>query len=572
MKKGLLSIAVLLAGLAVIWAQNAPVLDSGAAPAAASASSTGGSVDREEMQNLPRVRFINYAGPYRVVSTRTQIMELGRVPGRAIRAREGATDSVPFGSGDMTRYFVIHCVNNTDEGGKLNADIFGLGRNVGVDNIRPLRMVLQGYLEEAYGYYASDAALLAQFINVYNAVYRGNWKYLQGRYKSDVIKNLNEKNAGLSTNYVNWPGGTLMLIPLRTAKSGSLSALDTTSLTSPAVTANLQKAPDRSVPVRQDMVGLKEREAQQAGTQAAAQQKQIAVDTASISKAKQEAGQEKQQAQQQKEAAQKKAAAAAEKAASAKTPAEKQAAQQEQQQAKQEETQAAQKEKAADEKEAALAKQETALDNTKKEAAANKELAQQKTEEARNERENIAQDQQAIIKTTQVAPPAVKGILGFTTEDNYLTPVEFDPASGRVINTSDSLNSIVPRSVVYADGRCFAVAGKPPATKDSKSVVRLVEIDPAALDIKAQGTDDMYPDSPAWVDNNNIYALIPAGTGSGSGAKLARFGLDLKEAAASTKVILPDAVLLFTNSGGTERIVTQAADGSPLALDPETLQ
>ncbi len=164
-------------------------------------------VDRDELQkNLAPVTFYNNEGPQARVETREQIRQIGAGLGQLIGARQTR-------AGANGRYFVIHSVTAPD-GDKLDADIFGLGPNVGVDHIRNLRTIIQGYLQEAYSYSAADAALLAEYITIYNAVYRGNWNYFSGRFKKPVVDNLNRDAAGLAVRYQEWPGKTLMLIPL----------------------------------------------------------------------------------------------------------------------------------------------------------------------------------------------------------------------------------------------------------------------------------------------------------------------------------------------------------------------
>ena len=175
-------------------------------------------VDRDELKDLPPVVFINYEGPHARVDTREEIRQIGVVLGRQITEREKGlaptlaamnqeqkrTYTYKFEVGGLNRYFVIHCVSGA-ENDKLDADVFGLGVDTGVDHVRNLRVIIQGYLQEAYQYSASDALLLAEYITVYNAVYRGNWDYFQSRYKSQVISNLTREKAGLSIRYDEWP-------------------------------------------------------------------------------------------------------------------------------------------------------------------------------------------------------------------------------------------------------------------------------------------------------------------------------------------------------------------------------
>jgi len=234
-------------------------------------------VDRGELQrNLAPVTFYNNEGPQARIETREQIRQIGAGLGQSISARQAR-------AGVNNRYFVIHSVTAPD-GDKLNADIFGLGSNAGVDHIRNLRTIIQGYLQEAYAYSARDAALLAEYITIYNAVYRGNWNYFSGRFKKPVVDNLNRDSAGLAVRYQEWPGKTLMLIPLN---AGGLSSINTSAISDSRVVERLRSEDDRGIPQRQGMVDLKEREAAQARQEAANKQEAARTEAGAIARDRQ---------------------------------------------------------------------------------------------------------------------------------------------------------------------------------------------------------------------------------------------------------------------------------------------
>ena len=239
-------------------------------------------VDRSELGNLGPVEFINYMGPYSKIETLAQIRAIGYSLGQSVKAGSAQT-------GARDRYFVIHSVSGAD-GLKLDADIFGLGVDVGVDHIRNLRLIIQGYLEAAYDYTERDAALSAEYVTIYNAVYRGDWNYFSSRYKSPVMNHLTREKAGLSLRYDEWPGQTLMLIPLGTGLGGPLSSIDTSSISDSRVTEQLRQESDMALEQRKDMVDLKERESDQASQQAA-------VSREAIRQEEQRIAQERQQAQ-----------------------------------------------------------------------------------------------------------------------------------------------------------------------------------------------------------------------------------------------------------------------------------
>jgi hypothetical protein len=232
-------------------------------------------INTDELQKgQGQVEFQNYTGPVTRVDTRAQIRAIGYPLGTAVKS--GAARS-----GSAARYFVIHSVSGP-EGARLDADIFGLGPGVGVDHIRNLRLILQGYLEGAYDYSASDAGLLAHYITVYNAVFRGNTGYFNDVYKRPVTRSLTPGKAGLSTRFNEWPDRTLMVIPLRTAAAGSASALDTSSLSDPRVIDEMRKDDDVGADQRTAMADLKDREAAEAEAEAQRRRDAIAAEEARL--------------------------------------------------------------------------------------------------------------------------------------------------------------------------------------------------------------------------------------------------------------------------------------------------
>jgi len=507
-------------------------------------------VDQLELGNLGPVEFINYVGPYSRIETRAQIRNIGYGLGEAVKSGNART-------GASGRYFVIHSVSERD-GSKLDADIFGLGPDVGVDHIRNLRLIIQGYLEAAYGYTERDAALIAEYVTIYNAVYRGDIAYFSSRYKSPVMANLNAEKAGLAIRYDEWPGQTLMVIPL--GVGGGLSSIDTTTISDPRVVEQLRQEPDMSLDQRKDMVDLKEREADQASQQAAINRDAIQQEEQRIANERQAA----QQQQQQAEAEQRRIEQERQQAATA----EQQAALERQQQEAQRQAEEARQ------RQEELDQSQQALDAQKAEAESQEAFADQKTAEAQEERQQIADDQQAIINqdgTPQqgggpiegVTPDATQGtgVLGFSllTPDVYLGRlVMLDPTTG-VENKRSPLTTVNGRTVILVNNRIFAIAGE----NRANAAIRLVEIDPNTLEMIKQGDDDISADSLLWVNGQDLYAI----TVSGNNCSLSKFNLDLVKQATSTIPVHPHASVLLASN----MLITQRTDGSAVLLDPNDL-
>ena len=493
-------------------------------------------VDSGELQEgQAPVTFFNYEGPQSRVETRSQIRGIGFAAGRAVR--EGAANT-----GASNRYFVIHSVSDP-EGAKLDADILGLGADAAVDHIRNLRLIIQGYLEGAYAYSERDAALLAEYITIYNAVFRGNWDFFGSRYKTAVIANLTRENAGLSTRYDEWPGRSLIVIPLQTAAAGSLSAIDTSTLTEGEVVDELRKEDDRGLDQRRDMVDIKEREADEAEQKAADRRRDADREEQAIDRERQENVRERQQIEEDRRQVQE----------------DRDAGKLSEEEARSAEEDLADREAEADKKDEELDRREEAVEETREEAQKSEEFAEQKTAEAQQERQEIAADQQGLINDEAAAEPA--GILGMllpNADSGLGRLARVDPASGRVIRSS-AMNTINARTLVQADGKILAVAGE----DRGNNAIRIVEIDPASLGMTKQGDDDIHSGSLLWVKGSDLYAIVSAA----EGLFLGRYDTNLARLARSTVKVHAFAAVTFQD----DVIATQNADGQAVILNSKDL-
>ncbi|MDR0638914.1 MAG: hypothetical protein LBG27_08465 [Spirochaetaceae bacterium] len=533
------AITILLFGTGFLFAQESP--------------SETQPIDYAELQqNFSPVTFINYEGPYARIDTRDQIWRIGYNLGNAVR--EGASFA-----GERSRYFVLHSVTDP-EFGRLNADVFGLGPDVGVDHIRNLRLIMQGYLEAAYGYSAGDAALIAEFSTVYNAVFRGNWDYFSNRYKTALVQSLvsTPERAGLSIRFDEWPGQTLMMLPLLTAMPDSLSAIDTGVISGEEVIDEMRKDDDRGIEVRQGLVDLKEREAGEAAEAAAEQRQQIEEEERRIAEESREAEAERERVAVEKARIEEERA----ELDASDAPPEEKAAEEERLQA--EEDVLDETTRRLDEDAEAREEQNRALDEQREEAAQNEALAEQRTEEARNEREAIAEDQAAIIAGGGGIIPdnaAWTGVLAIRLTDlssDLGIPVRVEPNTGGELRRG-ILNTVHVHTLTTIDDRAFAIAG----ANTVNGAIRLIEIDLETLGMKVQGDTDLIETSPLWTNGESLYALV-----SVDGAiQLARFNLDLAQAAVTRSGVHSKSSVIFAAS----RLLVQGPDGGVMSLDSNTL-
>ena len=474
-------------------------------------------VSVEELQNLGTVEFINFEGPHFRIDTRDQIRDIGYSLGQAVR--EGAAQT-----GALWRYFVIQSISDP-AGARLDADIIGIGSDAAVDHIRNLRLIIQGYLEGAYQYSESDAALLAEYITIYNAVFRGDWAFFSDRYNPTVLEHLTQERVGLSIRYDEWPGQSLIVIPLGTGLGGQLSAIDTSAINDPRVIEQLRQEPDMGLTQRRDMVELMEREADYAAFQAAVTREAIQQEEYRIAQEQEQLRQEQQQLAQ----------------AAQQPGADQQALDQRQQEVEQQQV--------------ALQQRVEELDDQRQLAERQEEFAEQRLAETQQERQQIAQDQQAMIDR---GPPLVLagGVLGFSIVNPTASMgrlVLLDDA-GRITKQSP-LNTVNAQTVSIINNRVFAIAGE----NRGNSAIRLVEINHETLELQRQGDTDIAPGSFLWVNGQSIYALIS----SGGNHNLARFNTNLELQSRSSLAVHPHASIFF----GDGFLATQRSDGSAVLLD-----
>ncbi|MBN2535312.1 MAG: hypothetical protein JXB88_20700 [Spirochaetales bacterium] len=209
-------------------------------------------VDVDELKSASgkQVTFINYTGenPQYTVE---EILSWGAKMAKDLEAGKS--------EGKYYNFFSAIHVADPSETGKFDADIISISRYGGVNHIDTLRLILMGFFSYQYGYSGRDARTLAFFVTVYNAIHRGEISYLETKYKNRVMGYLDATNAGLATNYKEWPGKTKILVPLSEgAQKGDISSLDMGELTEDTIEA-LKDEEDKAIEEREDMIDLQER-------------------------------------------------------------------------------------------------------------------------------------------------------------------------------------------------------------------------------------------------------------------------------------------------------------------------
>ena len=484
------------------------------------------------------VEFINYEGPYSKIETLEQIMGVGIFLGNSI----GDGYSIADYAG---KYRVIHAVDGSaDEG--LEADIFVLLKDAEVDHIRNMRYMLAGFLIAAYEYNREDALLLAEFITIYNAVYRGKMDFFGGRYKMIVTRNLDPEAAGISTVYTDWPGGTQMVIPLTaTAAEKGLGSLDTDVLTEREVVDQIRAQDDMGLPSRKDVTELKEREVEREQARIAEEREELEEERERIAAARDRVVEEREQVTQAR--------------AEAQTVTERARVDEREESLDREE------ERLTTSEEELAEREERVVEREQAQAERIERIQAERAEIAADERELM--DQQAVGEDTVIAAATSRRtaarIVVFLEIREFGGEalgrlVHIDAATGSIRGAS-TLNSIRNRSVESFGSYYVVIAG----TTTGQGAVRLMTIDRETLETGRGGADDIYRQNALLVDGASVFAV----TGDGTTWHVGKFDNSLALRPVSELEVYPDTT--FTLDDGFLYCV--GADGIIHALSTTDL-
>ncbi|MBQ0052096.1 MAG: hypothetical protein KBT11_08550 [Treponema sp.] len=518
-------------------------------------------VNRPEIESagpVDTVVFRNYSGPHTVINTIDEIKAIGAKLGDSVK---GSLEQ-PITAGSANKYSVIHAIDpSTNE--KMDADIFIIGAGATVDHIKNVRRIISAYLSSAYGYSTKDSDAIATFVTVYNAVYRGNLKYFETKYKNVVINNLSASKVGMSTDYQEWPGNTQIIIPLSDV-NGGLSTVDTSLISDRNVVKSLQEEDDKGVDVRKDMVDIKEREADNAAEKAQEAQKQAVQENEKLKEEQQkasDANKEAAKAQQDANKAQKEADEAKKKAEE--NPNDKQAqkeAETAQQAADEAQKQAEEKQEAAVEQNKAVEEQAEKVAEAQNEAAEAQNEADKKRTEAQEERTSIAKDQAELLREANEndGSNVMYGLINVDELGATSEIVKLNSTNGSVIKESPV--TVIRGRTVYEDGEYFvAVAG----TNFGNGTVKLVLIDKENLEIVTESKEQLSELSVLVEQGGNYFAVVQ----DGRDFYLAKFNNSAELSVKSPVKVKAATPITITSKG----ILVNTANGNPAILNADDL-
>ncbi len=508
--------------------------------AAAGQASAQDNIYLEELQKAGEgadIVFDNYIGPHKIIDSIAEIRGIGSYLASGIN--EGETEFSYHG-----KYRIIHAVDpDTAEG--FDADIFIIEPEAAVDHIDNLRRMISGYLEAFYGYSGKNADTLAFFITVYNAVHRQDNEYFSANYKSVVTDKLSDDKTGLSLSYRDWPGKSMLVIPLTPAAgTGVLGDLASDVLTEDAVIGVMKSEDGMGLDERKDMVDLKEQE--------------IAEERAKIEE-------EKQAIEAQKQEISEKQAELQQEADALKDDSSAEAVERKDDIAREQQSLDEEAEKLAEDEQAVQDKEDTVAAREETVIAEREEIAADQNQQIAKENEDKQAEAAAAEKKDSgaAAGAAVENGIVFlklsgSGADVTGQPVRISTATGLVLKESE-LKTIRGRHMFAEKDSIYAIAGESGANR----VVSIVRIDPETLELLESGQAEVHPDSYLLKSSDGFYAVV----NYNSGWRIGRFDFSLKLNSVSEETVFTSTYILETG----ESILAQDNRGKVLVIAKKEL-
>ena len=573
-------------------------------------------VDSKELQSIGEreIIFENYTGNYDYKESVSSIEGIGK------RLSDGLNnDSAKKEYHYLNKYSVYHCISE-NEADKFNADVISIDAGARVEHIRNVRLIISSYLVNQYRYSKKDAATLAYFITIYNAVYRQDLPYFQNNFKSVVLDYITAENAGLSLKFSEWPGKSRIVIPLsKNPQKGKAGALNTSELSNKdVIDAAKAENDDMSIKERKDLVKIKEKEVKELESEIKKDKSAVEKEKAKNTNDEKKLSQNKQTIKdrelwiqaEEKDIAKRKAEIAKMPDGPEKEKALKELAEREK--ALNEEKDAVEKEK---EK---LAEEEKALEAQKAETSAKEKDIAEKEEEAENKKEEISDDEEEIeddefqkivdenpdeaakqkleeeaqrlkeekeaaeeeiqkqkeelakqeeaLRKNMPDPRILAGKFYYLKVKDYMDNGHYnnqlsviDGANRKILKTSTFSNICGKNYYVFKEG--VLVIGHQ-SKEDTSHYLAL--LDTETLDLKKMGTVNIFQRTQMEIKDDFIYVVM-----KGDDAYyLAKFDLNLELQAKSEVAVFNDTFMSFYE----DFIYLNDSDKNILILDKETLK
>jgi hypothetical protein len=350
-------------------------------------------------------------------------------------------------------------------------------------------------------------------------------EYFASKYKNAVTSHLDANRAGLSTNWKDWPGGTQMLLPLSGAEPGSLSTIDSDTISDKNVVEELRKEDDKGIESRKDMVDLKERQIDEQQKKLDEQKKQAEDESKALAQKEEEARKKQQEAEAQKKAAV--------------TDEQKKEAEKKEVAAKQESAKVDEQKKQLEEKQAGIAKEESRIE--------------EKKDQVREDRKEIAKDQEEILSRDSLS--AVRGIPFIkVTSGAKGRLLLIDPKTGED-HPGTEAQSVTLRVYESFGGGLAAIL-----QRQGSETGRLCVLDRGSLKEKIAAREEIYAGSYFQVNGSELFVVIR----DDGKWYLGKYDSALALLARSKTEVNPETFILF--SEGSVFVETPNGKVVPLSL------
>lgn len=449
------------------------------------------------------IRFRSWQGPNGKVNPEDLIIGVGD---------RMASEMLRKGSGGWKEGYLFRRIQPEEK--QMGADLFILGPECEINHVINLSRMLQGYLKAVHGFTRARSEAVAHFLLVYNAVKRNDRAYLQSRFSSNVAAAVPEGKMGIDTDYTNWPGKTVLLIP--TMRGAGLSAAELGRV----ATERVAETPG-ATNLRREFLELRKEQAVSASSNVAAEQENLRKKDADLEK---------------------KEAVALQRSQAAVYPVEQQKAREEQIRLGEERRELDKKQKETDrraiavvEERAAIKKEETSLTNIVR------PMSNMAPENASPPAAGEPPRRPGKVTSPGDGTPSAlnEGEVFFLktlgTQDGHLLQQLL------LINPNNDTVRIAPLGGISGNHFQF-VNGDPilvVAGDGGKQV--LARIDRKELTIKARSTENVFHSTKIWSQEGALYAV---GENAGQ-TYLCRFTTNLVLQAKSDTVVFPDTQLAF---------------------------
>ena len=178
------------------------------------------SLDSSYINTSTAANYKEWTGGYapEEINTAQQIKDIGIRLGKGITYQENVQDeALPYNKGNPAYKYSSARIYGQN---KRGADVLLIGQSATVDTVKCLKLIIRGYLENAFGCSEASAKILAEEICYWNTNNYGNKDFFNSSFEAGVTDVFagRYKNIGLPENYRDWKQ-SIIIIPHEFTKS-----------------------------------------------------------------------------------------------------------------------------------------------------------------------------------------------------------------------------------------------------------------------------------------------------------------------------------------------------------------